>query len=79
MLDYKNRRRAGGTVMALILYGFHAYPSDFAATKAGAPIEECPFLLDFTSPLRTIRWMGSLNYRVGPFVALLVPSSPRPK
>ena len=44
--------------MALILYGFSDRPDDFAATKVGAALGECDFLLDFTRPLETIHWFG---------------------
>ena len=44
--------------MALIPYGFSDRPDDFAATKVGAALGECDFLLDFTRPLETIHWFG---------------------
>ena len=59
--------------MALILYGFSDRPDDFAATKVGAALGECDFLLDFTRPLETIHWFGKKNRWVGPKIGLLVP------
>ncbi|MEO8164306.1 MAG: hypothetical protein ABI619_02820 [Betaproteobacteria bacterium] len=59
--------------MALTIYAFHAHPHDFAVTKVGAPIEECVFVLDFSRSLQRVRWFGTLNYWLGPTVALTVP------
>jgi len=59
--------------MALQLFGFHERPHDFAATKAGVPLEDCVFLLDFSRPLGRLRWLGALNKWVGITVGLLVP------
>lgn len=45
--------------MGLTMYGFHGRPHDFAVTKADAPLEECPFFLDFSRKLtrrRRIHW-----------------------
>jgi len=41
--------------MALRLFGFQGHPHDFAATKAGLPLEDCVFLLDFSRPLGRLR------------------------
>jgi hypothetical protein len=54
--------------MALTIYGFHQHPHEFAATKVGAPLDECAYLLDFSRPLKRIRWLG-----FGPTLALMVP------
>lgn len=59
--------------MALTLFGFHDRPHDFAATKVGAGLEDCAFLLDFTRPLERLRWFGVANRWLGPTVGLLVP------
>jgi hypothetical protein len=59
--------------MALTLYGFHDRPHDFAVTKAGAALEDCVFLLDFTRPLKRVRWLGVTNRWLGITVGLLVP------
>jgi hypothetical protein len=59
--------------MALTLFGFHDRPHDFAATKAGASLEDCAFLLDFARPLERIRWLGVNNRWLGITVGLLVP------
>jgi hypothetical protein len=59
--------------MALTLYGIFDRPHDIVATKTGAPLEDCVFLLDFTRPLVRIRWLGVTNQWVGPTVHLLVP------
>jgi hypothetical protein len=54
--------------MPLTIYGFHEHPHEFAATKVGAPLEDCVFVLDFSRPLKRVRWL-----RFGPTVGLLVP------
>jgi hypothetical protein len=59
--------------MPLTLFGFYGRPHDFAVTKAGVPLEECVFLLDFSRPLKRIRWLGTTNRWVGVTVGLLVP------
>lgn len=59
--------------MALTIYAFHNHPTAFAVTKVDAPIEECPFFLDFTKPLKKYRWLGVHNSWVGFVVALGVP------
>ena len=59
--------------MALQLFGFHDRPHDFAVTKAGVPLEDCVFLLDFTRPLEKLRWLGVRNKYVGFTVGLFVP------
>ena len=59
--------------MALTLFAFHDHPTAFAVTKVNAPIEECPFFLDFTRPLKKHRWLGVRNTWVGFVVALGVP------
>ena len=59
--------------MPLTLFGFHDRPNDIAATKVGAPLEDCAFLLDFSRPLERLRWLGVRNRFVGPTVAFLVP------
>lgn len=59
--------------MALTLYGFHDRPHDFAATKAGASLDDCTFLLDFSRPLERIRWLGVTNRWLGVTVSLVVP------
>jgi hypothetical protein len=59
--------------MPLTLFGFHDRPNDIAATKVGAPLDDCTFLLDFTRPLERLRWLGVENRYVGPTVAFLVP------
>jgi len=59
--------------MSLTLFGFHDRPHDFAATKTGATLEECVFLLDFMRPLEWIRWFGVRNRWAGITVVLLVP------
>jgi hypothetical protein len=59
--------------MALTLFGFHNRPHDFAATKVGATLEECVFLLDFARPLERTRWFGVTNRWFGVTVGMLVP------
>jgi hypothetical protein len=59
--------------MALTLFGFHDRPDDFAVTKAGLPLEECVFLLDFSRPLERLRWLGVANRWLGFTLGLLVP------
>jgi hypothetical protein len=59
--------------MALTLYGFRDRPHDYAATKVGATLDECAFLLDFSRPLERIRWLGVNNRWLGVTVGLLVP------
>jgi len=59
--------------MSLTLFAFHDRPHDFAVTKAGAALEDCAFLLDFTRPLERIRWLGITNRWLGIAVGLLVP------
>ncbi len=59
--------------MALTLFGFHDRPHDIVATKVGASLGECVFLLDFARPLERIRWLGVTNRWLGITVGLLVP------
>ena len=59
--------------MALTLFGFNDRLEDFAVTKAGLPLEECAFLLDFSRPLEKLRWFGVRNRWVGFTLGLLVP------
>ena len=59
--------------MALTLFGFQDRPQDFAVTKAGLPLEECAFLLDFTRPLEKLRWFGVTNRWLGFTTGLFVP------
>src|SRR5665647_112732 len=59
--------------MALQVFGFHTHPSAFAVTKADVTLEHCVFLLDFSRPLKRIRWLGVHNKWVGITVGLLVP------
>ena len=59
--------------MTLSLFGFHDRPHDFAITKSGATLSECPFLLDFKRPLERIRWLGMINRWAGLTTGLLVP------
>jgi len=59
--------------MALTLYGFRDRPHDFAVTKAGATLDDCAFLLDFSRPLERMRWLGVPNRWLGVTVGLLVP------
>jgi len=59
--------------MALTLYGLRDYPNDFPVTKTDAPWEECSFVLDFSRPLRKLRWFGVHNKWIGITVGLMVP------
>ena len=59
--------------MALTLFGFRDRPHDFAATKVGATLEDCAFLLDFARSIERIRWLGANNRWLGFTVGLLVP------
>lgn len=59
--------------MTLQLFGFHERPHDFAATKADLPLEECVFLLDFSRPLKRLRWLGIANEWLGITTGLFVP------
>ena len=54
----------------LTLFGFRDRPHDFAATKVGAAVEECVFILDFARPLERIRWLGVTNRWLGVTVVL---------
>src|SRR4051812_8261571 len=59
--------------MALTIFGFRDRPHDFAVTKAGAELGDCAFVLDFSRPLKRIRWLGVTNRWVGITVSLSVP------
>jgi hypothetical protein len=59
--------------VALTVFAFHNHPTAFAVTKADAPIEECPFFLDFSRPLTKLRWLGVHNKWLGFVVGLGVP------
>ena len=60
--------------MSLTLYGFHDRPHDVTATKIGADLADCVFLLDFSRPLRRVRWwLGIKNPWVGVTTGLIVP------
>lgn len=59
--------------MALLLLEVSQHPGEIAATKVGACTKGRSFLLDFSRPLRTERWLGVWNFRVGYPVALHVP------
>jgi hypothetical protein len=57
----------------LTIYAFHEHPKAFPVTKVGAPIGECPFILDFSRPLSKHRWLGVRNRWVGFVTAFGVP------
>lgn len=59
--------------MALQIFGFHTHPGSFPVTKADVALEECVFLLDFSRPLKRLRWLGVYNEWVGISVGLFVP------
>jgi hypothetical protein len=60
--------------MALMLYGFLGRPDDFAATKVGAAVDQCAYLLDFGRPLKRQRWLfGWKNPWIGVTLGLIVP------
>lgn len=60
-------------LMPLTIYGFRDRPHDFAATKIGASLDECSYILDFTRPLKMTRWFGVVNQWLGWPIAMLVP------
>lgn len=59
--------------MALHLFASPEHPHGIAVTKAGLPMEECVFLLDFSRPLQKLRWFGAVNEWLGFTVDLSVP------
>ena len=59
--------------MALLLLEVAAHPGQIAATMIGRCTRGQTFLLDFGRPLRTERWLGVWNTRVGYLLALHVP------
>jgi hypothetical protein len=59
--------------VALTLYGFPNHPQSFAVTKTNAPLDQCVFFLDFSRPLKRIRWLLGINKWVGVTVGLMVP------
>lgn len=59
--------------MSLQLFGFHGRSHDFAATRANLPLDDCVFLLDFSRPLKKLRWFGVVNQWLGITIGLLIP------
>lgn len=59
--------------MALQLIKLHEYPNETAVTKISSVITEGAFFLDFSRPLKRIRWFGVHNNWFGFTVGLLVP------
>lgn len=59
--------------MPLTLYGLHDRPHNIAATKVGADVADCVFLLDFSRPLERVRWFGIKNRWWGLTLGLFVP------
>jgi hypothetical protein len=59
--------------MALQLIKLHAHPSETAVTKVGSVVTEGAFFLDFSRPIKRIRWLGVRNHWIGFTVGLLVP------
>lgn len=59
--------------MPLLLLQLGAHPDEIAATKIGAYTEGGAFFLDFSRPLRRLRWLLVWNERVGYTMALCVP------
>jgi hypothetical protein len=59
--------------MALQLIKLHAHPHETAVTKIGSVVADGAFFLDFSRPLKRIRWLGVQNSWFGFTVLLLAP------
>lgn len=59
--------------MALQLVKLHAHPNEIAVTKVGSFVTGGAFFLDFSRPLKHLRWFGVHNRWFGFTVSLLVP------
>jgi hypothetical protein len=59
--------------MALRILRLDAFPNRIAATKVDGVVPGGAFFLDFSRPLKRLRWLGVQNFLVGPTVGLLVP------
>ena len=58
--------------MPIQLFQFNAFPDEIAVTKTEF-VSAGVFFLDFTRPLKPIRWLGTINTRFGFTVGLFVP------
>jgi len=59
--------------MASGLIKLHPYPNEIAVTKVGAVVTDGAFFLDFSRPLRHVRWFGVLNRWLGFSLGVFVP------
>ncbi len=59
--------------MPLLLVQLGTHPSEIAATKVGECKEGGAFFLDFSRPLRRLRWLIVWNEKLGYTLALYVP------
>jgi hypothetical protein len=68
---------AGGNLEAvktLIQIGkVDEYPDEIAVSKTGSFVRDGMYFLDFSRPIKILRWFGVKNYRFGFAVGLLVP------
>lgn len=59
--------------MGLHLFGFQERLHEVAITKSDFPVKDCVFLLDFSRPLKRVRWFGIVNRWLGITIGLHVP------
>ena len=51
----------------------HPFPNQIAVTKVGAVVTGGAFFLDFSRPLRHVRWLGVVNRWLGFTIGVFVP------
>jgi hypothetical protein len=59
--------------MATGFIKLHPFPDGIAVTKVDVVVTRGAFLLDFSRPLRHVRWLGTLNRWLGITVGVFVP------
>jgi hypothetical protein len=55
------------------LFKANKYPDEFAVSKTGSFVDDSMYFLDFSRPIRTLRWLGIKNRWVGFVWGLVVP------
>jgi hypothetical protein len=60
--------------MSITLFELEEFPKRIAISKANDYQVNGIFFLDFSKPLKVIRWFGKVNNKFGIAVGLLVPA-----
>jgi len=59
--------------MATGFIKIHPFPNEIAVTKVGAVVKDGAFFLDFSRPLKYVRWLGIPNRWLGFTIGVFVP------